>query len=53
MDRSRPNGVGLGVQRLSIVDLAAGHQPMTSADGKIWLVFNGEIYNHGRVARAS
>ena len=43
------NGVGLGVQRLSIVDLAAGHQPMTSAGGKIWLVFNGEIYNHGEL----
>ena len=39
-------GVGLGIQRLSIVDLATGHQPMLSADGKIWLVFNGEIYNH-------
>ena len=42
-------GVGLGVQRLSIVDLSAGHQPMTSADGKIWLVFNGEIYNHAEL----
>src|SRR4051812_33947684 len=42
-------GVGLGVQRLSIVDLAAGHQPMSSADGKLWLVFNGEIYNHAEL----
>ena len=42
-------GVGLGIQRLSIVDLATGHQPMLSADGKIWLVFNGEIYNHAEL----
>jgi asparagine synthase (glutamine-hydrolysing) len=43
------NGIGLGVQRLSIVDLVTGHQPMTSADGKVWLVFNGEIYNHAEL----
>jgi asparagine synthase (glutamine-hydrolysing) len=38
--------VGLAMQRLSIVDLKSGHQPMLSEDGSIWLVFNGEIYNH-------
>jgi len=39
--------VGLGFRRLSIVDLsAAGHQPMSTPDGTITLVFNGEIYNH-------
>lgn len=35
----------LGHARLSIVDLAAGHQPMSNEDGSIWIVFNGEIYN--------
>ncbi|WP_281287986.1 asparagine synthase (glutamine-hydrolyzing) [Humibacillus xanthopallidus] len=40
-------GVALGHRRLSIVDLsAAGHQPMTSADGRWVLVLNGEIYDH-------
>ena len=39
------NEIGLGFRRLSIIDLAAGHQPMTDNDQKIWVVFNGEIYN--------
>jgi asparagine synthase (glutamine-hydrolysing) len=38
--------IGLGMRRLSIVDLATGHQPISSEDGSIWIVFNGEIYNH-------
>jgi asparagine synthase (glutamine-hydrolysing) len=38
--------VGIGMRRLSIVDLAAGHQPLSNEDGTVWIVFNGEIYNH-------
>jgi asparagine synthase (glutamine-hydrolysing) len=38
--------VGLGMRRLSIIDVANGRQPMTSADGRYVLVFNGEIYNY-------
>lgn len=39
-------GVGLGFQRLSIIDLEHGHQPMCNEDESVWIVFNGEIYNH-------
>jgi asparagine synthase (glutamine-hydrolysing) len=37
--------LGLGFRRLSIIDLSGGHQPMSDADEKVWVVFNGEIYN--------
>ena len=43
--------VGLGIQRLSIVDLSGGHQPMSSEDGALQVVFNGEIYNHSALRR--
>ena len=36
---------GLGMRRLSIIDLSSGHQPIHNEDGTIWVVFNGEIYN--------
>ena len=39
-----PN-VGLGMRRLSIIDLSGGHQPIANEDETIWLVLNGEIYN--------
>jgi asparagine synthase (glutamine-hydrolysing) len=38
--------VGLAVRRLSIVDLKTGHQPLSNEDESLWIVFNGEIYNH-------
>jgi len=38
--------VGLGFRRLSIVDLDTGEQPMSNEDDSVWLIFNGEIYNH-------
>jgi asparagine synthase (glutamine-hydrolysing) len=37
--------VGLGMRRLSIIDLATGHQPIANEDQTVWIVFNGEIYN--------
>jgi asparagine synthase (glutamine-hydrolysing) len=43
----QPFDVAFGFRRLSIQDLSpAGHQPMSSADGRLWIVFNGEIYNY-------
>ena len=39
-------GIGLGHRRLSIIDVAGGHQPMSNEDGTIWVLLNGEIYNY-------
>jgi asparagine synthase (glutamine-hydrolysing) len=38
--------LAMGFQRLSIIDVAGGHQPMANEDATVWIVFNGEIYNH-------
>ncbi|HPG57148.1 MAG TPA: asparagine synthase (glutamine-hydrolyzing) [Candidatus Wallbacteria bacterium] len=44
--------VGLGHRRLSIIDLsAAADQPMCNEDGTLWIVFNGEIYNHAEIRK--
>jgi asparagine synthase (glutamine-hydrolysing) len=44
-------GVALGHRRLSIIDVAGGHQPLSNEDGTVWIVFNGEIYNHRDLRR--
>jgi asparagine synthase (glutamine-hydrolysing) len=40
------DGFALGVRRLSIVDVAGGHQPFANEDGSVWAAQNGELYNH-------
>ena len=39
------DGAGLGMRRLSIIDLAGGHQPVFNEDRSAWIVYNGEVYN--------
>ena len=45
-----PNA-GLAHRRLSIIDLTGGGQPMPNEDESVWVVFNGEIYNHGELRK--
>lgn len=43
--------LGFGFRRLSIIDLAGGHQPMSDAEESVWVIFNGEIYNFPELKR--
>lgn len=45
-------GAALAHRRLSIIDLAGGHQPLSNEDGSIWITFNGEIYNYRELQAA-
>ncbi|MBN1352397.1 asparagine synthase (glutamine-hydrolyzing) [candidate division KSB1 bacterium] len=45
------NNVGIGMRRLSIIDLSTGQQPISNEDGTVWIVFNGEIYNHKEIKK--
>src|SRR5947208_342300 len=41
--------IGLGMRRLSIIDVEGGHQPIHNEDKTVWVVFNGEIYNYKEI----
>jgi len=43
--------VGLAMRRLSIIDVATGHQPIGNETEDVWIVYNGEIYNHAELRR--
>ena len=43
--------IGMAMRRLSIIDVQSGHQPVSNEDDSVWLVFNGEIYNHQELRR--
>src|ERR1700722_2573936 len=45
------DGVGLGIRRLSIIDVSGGRQPIHNEDKTVWVVFNGEIYNFRELRR--
>src|ERR1700683_5396591 len=47
----REQEVGLCMRRLSIIDVAAGREPVSNEDGSVWAVFNGEIYNFQELRR--
>ena len=43
--------IALGHRRLAIIDVNGGKQPMSNEDGNIWVIFNGEIYNHQQLRK--
>src|SRR5438270_12349233 len=40
------SGLSIGIRRLAVMDVEGGHQPLCNEDGSVWVVLNGEIYNH-------
>jgi asparagine synthase (glutamine-hydrolysing) len=49
----KSSGVGLGHRRLSVIDLSdGGRQPMSSEDGRVHIVYNGEVYNFEEIRKA-
>ena len=44
-------GIAFGHRRLKIIDLTGGAQPMSDPDGRVWVTYNGEIYNHESLRR--
>src|SRR5205814_7208791 len=44
-------GLGLAFRRLSIVDVAHGAQPLANEDGRVWIAYTGQLYNHGERRR--
>ena len=44
-------GLALGARRLSIVDLAGGHQPISNEDDSVWVAFNGELFEYPEIRR--
>src|SRR5215813_11764263 len=40
------DNIGLAMRRLSIIDIETGHQPIANEDENVWIVYNGELYNH-------
>lgn len=48
----RDAGAALGMRRLSIIDVAGGHQPVFNEDGSLAIVFNGEVYNYASLQQA-
>ena len=45
------DNIGIGMRRLSIIDVAGGHQPIANETGDIHVICNGEIYNHDQLRR--
>ncbi len=45
------DNVGLAMRRLSIIDLKTGHQPISNETNSLWIVYNGELYNHAELRR--